>query len=292
MRHRPVFRGVRRAAVVIAAGWAAACAAGESPVDFNRDVRPILAENCLYCHGQDPAKREADLRLDVRDAAVAARAIVPGDPGASSLLERIHSTDPDVVMPPPDSNRRLADPQKAILDRWIREGAAYEPHWAFVPPVRPSPPPVRRADWSRNEVDRFVLAALEEAGLEPAPEADRTTLLRRLHADLVGIPPTPEEIDAFVADDAADAYERAVDRLLASPHYGERMALPWLDAARYADSNGFQQDGDTWQWIWRDWVVKALNDDMPFDRFSIEQLAGDLLPNATADQKIASGFNR
>jgi hypothetical protein len=292
MRPRSVTQGVQRAAAVLAASWVAACAAGEPAIDFNRDVRPILAENCLYCHGQDPAKREADLRLDVREAAVAARAIVAGEPGASALLERIHSTDPDVVMPPPDSNRRLTDDQRATLDRWIREGAAYEPHWAFVPPVRPTPPSVRQARWPRNEIDRFVLANLEAAGLEPSPEADRTTLLRRLHADLVGIPPTPDEIDAFVADESPDAYERAVDRLLASPHYGERMALPWLDAARYADSNGFQQDGDTWQWIWRDWVVKALNDDMPFDRFSIEQLAGDLLPNATADQKIASGFNR
>ncbi len=292
MRPRPGIRRVRQVVATIAAGWAAACASGESAIDFNRDVRPILAENCLYCHGQDPAKREADLRLDLRDAAVAARAIVPGEPGASSLLERIHSTDADVMMPPPDSNRRLTDDQKAVLDRWIREGAAYEPHWAFVPPVRPTAPPVRRTAWPRNDVDRFVLAALEAAGLEPSPEADRTTLLRRLHADLVGIPPTPDEIDAFDADESPDAYERAVDRLLASPHYGERMALPWLDAARYADSNGFQQDGDTWQWIWRDWVVKALNDDLPFDRFSIEQLAGDLLPDATTDQKIASGFNR
>ena len=280
------------AAVVMGAGWVVACAAAEPPLDFNRDIRPLLSENCFYCHGQDPAKREADLRLDDRDAAIAARAIVPGEPGASEIIERLHSTDPDVVMPPPDSNRRLSDAQKAMLDRWIREGAAYEPHWAFVPPVRPTPPPVRRVDWPRNDADRFVLAQLEAAGLEPAVEADRTTLLRRLHADLVGIPPTPDEVDAFVADASPDAYERVVDRLLASPHYGERMALAWLDAARYADSNGFQQDGDTWQWIWRDWVVKALNDDMPFDRFSIEQLAGDLLPDATADQKIASGFNR
>ncbi|MFM7208153.1 MAG: PSD1 and planctomycete cytochrome C domain-containing protein [Planctomycetaceae bacterium] len=270
----------------------AAASAAAAGVDFNRDVRPILSENCFYCHGQDAAKREADLRLDVRDAAVAARAIVPGEPGASSLLERINSTDPDVLMPPPHANRRLSAEQKTLLDRWIREGAEYRPHWAYVPPVRQSPPAVQHAAWPRNDLDRFVLAKLEEAGLEPSPEADRPTLLRRLHADLVGIPPTPDEVDAFVADTAADAYDRVVDRLLASPHYGERMALPWLDAARYADSNGFQQDGDTWQWMWRDWVVKALNDDLPFDRFSIEQLAGDLLPDATAEQKIASGFNR
>ena len=262
------------------------------PLDFNRDIRPILAENCFYCHGQDGQKREADLRLDDRAAAIAAGAIVPGDAGASTMLERIHSTDPDVLMPPPTSNRRLSDHQKQLLDRWIKAGAEYQPHWAFTPPVRPAPPAVQRADWVRNEIDRFVLAKLEAAGLAPAPEADRATLIRRLHADLTGLPPTPAEVDAFVADPRPDWYVSLVDRLLASPHYGERMALPWLDAARYADSNGFQQDGDTWQWIWRDWVVNALNDDMPFDRFSIEQLAGDLLPNATLEQQIATGFNR
>jgi hypothetical protein len=279
-------------AMVISVLLGRAVTAEPEPLDFNRDIRPILSENCLYCHGQDPAKREADLRLDDREAAIAAEAIVPGDPGASAMLERIHSTDPDVLMPPPDSNRRLSADQKQLLDRWIRQGAEYEPHWAFVPPVRPVPPAVRQADWPRNDVDRFVLAKIEQAGLAPAPEADRATLIRRLHADLVGLPPTPEEVDAFVADPDPQAYEKLVDRLLASPHYGERMAIPWLDAARYADSNGFQQDGDTWQWIWRDWVVKSLNADMPFDRFSIEQLAGDLLPDATIDQKIASGFNR
>jgi hypothetical protein len=268
-----------------------------APLDFNRDIRPILSENCFYCHGQDGNKREADLRLDDREAAIHAGAIVPGDPGASVLIERIHSTDADVVMPPPNSNRRLSDDQKKLLDRWIKEGAVYTPHWAFVPPVRPQPPETKQATWTRNDIDRFVLAKLEQVGLKPSPEADRATLIRRLHADLVGLPPTPEEVDAFVADPDPRAYEKLVDHLLASPHYGERMALSWLDAARYADSNGFQQDGDTWQWIWRDWVVKALNADMPFDRFSTEQLAGDLLPpaatdQATLDQKIASGFNR
>jgi hypothetical protein len=278
-----------------------ACAASRSTpfaaeslqqIDFNRDIRPILSENCFYCHGQDGQKREADLRLDDRQAAIDSGAIVPGDPGASTILERIHSTDPDVLMPPPDSNRRLSEDQKKILDRWIKEGADYKQHWAFIPPARPTPPDVQQADWVRNDIDRFVLAKIEAAGLKPAPEAGRAALIRRLHADLVGLPPTPEEVDAFVADPDSQAYEKLVDRLLASPHYGERMALPWLDAARYADSNGFQQDGDTWQWMWRDWVVKALNADLPFDRFSIEQLAGDLLPGATIEQKIASGFNR
>ena len=299
-------RAAARVAVGHARSWAVVCwpclailaSAGRAasadlpPLDFNRDIRPILAENCFYCHGQDANKREADLRLDDRDAAVKAGAIVPGNTGASVVLERIHSSDPDVVMPPPRSNRRLSDEQKNLLDRWIREGAGYAPHWAFTPPTRPAPPAVSRQDWVKNDVDRFVLARLEQAGLAPAAEADRPTLIRRLSADLVGLPPSPEEVDAFVADRDPQAYEKLVDRLLASPHYGERMALPWLDAARYADSNGFQQDGDTWQWIWRDWVVRALNADMPFDRFSTEQLAGDLLPGATAEQKIATGFNR
>jgi len=293
------FRGRRLLAVAALALWAWTVSlstpfAADSlrQIDFNRDIRPILSENCFYCHGQDGQKREADLRLDDRQAAIDSGAIVPGDPGASTILERIHSTDPDVVMPPPNSNRRLSEDQKKLLDRWIKDGAEYKQHWAFTAPVRPTPPEVKQADWARNDVDRFVLAKIEAAGLAPSPEADRATLIRRLHADLVGLPPTPEEVDAFVADSDPQAYEKLVDRLLASPHYGERQALPWLDAARYADSNGFQQDGDTWQWIWRDWVVKALNADMPFDQFSIEQLAGDLLPNATIEQKIASGFNR
>jgi len=263
-------------------------------VDFNRDIRPILAEQCFYCHGQDAAKRQADLRLDRRDDAVAARAIVPGEPGASAVLERIHSTDAAVVMPPPSSNRRLSTEQKDSLRRWIEAGAPYADHWAFVPPVRPQPPEVVAPPpgWPANDIDRFVLAGLAGSGLSPAPPADRATLIRRLHADLVGLPPSPAEVDAFVADPDPAAYDRLVDRLLASPHHGERMALPWLDAARYADSNGFQQDGDTWQWMWRDWVVRALSDDMPFDRFTIEQLAGDRLPEATIDQRIATGFNR
>ena len=217
---------------------------------------------------------------------------MPGNVGASVLLERIHSTDVDVLMPPPDSNRRLSVDQKKLLERWIVQGAEYRPHWAFIAPVRPPLGSVKRPEWVRNPIDTFVLAGLDSHSLEPSPEADRVTLIRRLHADLIGLPPTPEEIDVFVSDPDPLAYEKLVDRLLESPHYGERLALPWLDAARYADSNGFQQDGDTCQWVWRDWVVKSLNANMPFDQFSIEQLAGDLLPDATIDQKIASGFNR
>ncbi len=263
-----------------------------APLDFNRDIRPILAENCLYCHGQDPNKRQADLRLDVREAAIQAGAITPHDPDASELVARILADDADELMPPPKSNRRLSPEQKATLRRWIEQGANYATHWAFVPPVRPAEPAVRDAGWPLNPIDRFVLAKLESEGLAPAPEADRATLIRRLAIDLTGLPPTPAEVDAFVADPDPKAYDTLVERLLASPHFGERLALPWLDAARYADSNGFQQDGDTWQWLWRDWLVQALNDDLPFDQLTIKLLAGDLLPEATTADKVASGFNR
>jgi hypothetical protein len=278
---------------LVAIAWLlAASRMAAAPVEYNRDIRPILAENCFFCHGQDPNKRQGELRLDVRDAALASKAFVPGDAAASELIRRINSADADEQMPPPDSNRKLTPDQKKLLEQWIAEGAEYQTHWAFVAPVRPAVPDVQRGDWSGNPIDRFVLARLESAGLAPSPEANRASLIKRLAADLIGLPPTPDEVDAFTADPAPDAYERLVDRLLASPHYGERLALPWLDAARYADSNGFQQDGDTWQWIWRDWVVRALNADLSFDQFTTWQLAGDLLPEATTDQKIASGFNR
>jgi hypothetical protein len=260
--------------------------------DFNRDIRPILAENCLYCHGQDAAKRQADLRLDIPETAINSGAIVPHKPEDSSLLSRIHSTDPDTLMPPPDSGRLLTPQQKQTLHDWIAAGAPWQNHWAFTTPQRPVPPAVKNSAWPKNPIDQFILAELEKIDLQPSPEADRQTLIKRLSIDLIGLPPTPAEVHDFVNDNSPNAWEKLVDRLLASPHYGERMALPWLDAARYADSNGFQQDGDTWQWIWRDWVVKALNDDLPFDQFTIWQLAGDLLPNASNEQKIASGFNR
>ena len=266
-------------------------------IDFNREIRPILAENCFYCHGQDPNHRKGDLRLDVPDAASKPAesgelAIVPGAPEKSTLIAHIFSTEKDEQMPPPQSNRRLSAEQKDTLKQWIAEGAKYAAHWAFIPPSKSEPAPVKDESWVRNAVDRFVLAKLESRGMKPSPEADRRTLIRRLSLDLTGLPPKPEEVEAFTNDTAPDAYEQLVERLLNSAHFGERMALPWLDAARYADSNGFQQDGDTFQWIWRDWVVKALNADMPFDRFSIEQLAGDLLPNPTDEQLIATGFNR
>jgi hypothetical protein len=261
-------------------------------LNFNRDVRPILSENCFYCHGVDGNKREADLRLDLREDAIEGGAIVPGDLEESEMYHRIHSTEEDEIMPPPDSNRILSSEQKKILDRWILEGAKYEKHWAFVAPEQKTPPKVKQVEWVRNPIDSFVLEKLEENNLSPSPEARKETLVKRLYADLIGLPPSPEEVDAYVKDTSSGAYEKVVDHLLASPHYGERMALEWLDAARYADSNGFQFDGETYQWIWKNWVVQALNEDMPFDQFTIWQLAGDLLPDASTEQKIASGFNR
>ncbi len=262
------------------------------PLEFNRDIRPILSENCFYCHGPDPDKRKADLRLDQRKSAFDAGAI---DPSGSLNIDRIHSDDSDLLMPPPDSNRHLSQRDKKILTRWIQEGATYQAHWAFVAPVQNNPPvsdTPSLQNWPNNPIDNFILAGLENVGLPPSPEADRETLIRRLYVDLIGLPPTQEEVDEFLANPSPAAYEQLVDSLLASQHYGERMATAWLDAARFADSNGFQQDGDTWQWIWRDWVIDALNSDMPFDQFSIEQLAGDLLPNATQQQRIATAFNR
>jgi hypothetical protein len=264
---------------------------------YNRDIRPILSDTCFGCHGPDGHDRRAGLRLDVpqpeqppTDSGLPA--IVVGKPEASELVARIFATDPDLVMPPPQSTKTLSDEQKETLRRWIAAGAAYEPHWAYLAPVRPELPAVQATAWPRNPVDRFVLARLEREGLAPAPEADRSTLVRRVSLDLTGLPPTRAEAEAFLADTAPDAYERLVDRLLASPHYGERMAIDWLDAARYADTNGYQVDRDRENWPWRDWVIRAFNDNMPFDRFTVEQLAGDLLPEPTREQRIATGFHR
>ena len=264
-----------------------------APVDFNRDVRPILSGNCFACHGPDETKRKAGLRLDKRDAAIrpaksGATPIVPGKPEESELVERIITDDADLVMPPPASNKTLKPREKETLRRWLAEGAEYKEHWAFRRPVRPEVPPAR----GRNEIDAFVRARLEREGLSPAPEADRATLIRRLSLDLIGLPPTIAEVDAFLADTRPDAYERVVERLLASPHYGERWARRWLDRARYADTNGYEKDRERSIWPYRDWVIRALNDDMPFDRFTVEQIAGDMLPGATPDQKVATGFHR
>ena len=281
----------------VAGGSQGALAAGPERLAYGRDIRPILSENCFGCHGPDEHDRKAGLRLDAPlvDGAAADSGrppIVRGRPEESELVTRIRASDPDVVMPPPESHKALTAGQKEALVRWIAEGAAHEPHWAFVPPSRPELPAVADAAWPRNPIDRFVAARLEREGLTPAPEADRATLVRRLALDLTGLPPTPAETEAFLADPAADAHERLVDRLLASPHYGERMAVDWLDAARYADTNGYQVDRDREHWHWRDWVIRAFNDNMPFDRFTIEQLAGDLLPEPTLAQRIATGFHR
>ena len=266
-------------------------------IDFNRDVRPILSENCFLCHGPDEGSRKAGLRLDRRDDAhkggkSGTAAVVPGKPEQSEVVKRITSADPDEVMPPPDSKKSLTAEQKDVLRRWIAGGGEYRGHWAFDPPQRPPVPSVADASWPRGDIDRFVLARLEREGLKPSPAADRAALLRRLSLDLIGLPPTPQELDAFLADTAPDAYERQVERLLASPHFGEKWARHWLDLARYADSNGYEKDMPRKQWAWRDWVINAINRDQPYDQFVIEQLAGDLFASATQDNRVATGFLR
>lgn len=275
----------------------ASASAQDKAIDFNRDVRGVLSDNCFKCHGFDPKTREANLRLDMREGATAKlengkTAIVPGDLKASELVRRITSDDPKVKMPPPSSNKSLKPKQIETLKQWVAEGAEYKEHWAFIAPQRPPLPKVAGKDWPLNAIDHFVLAKLESMGLEPSAEADRATLIRRVSFDLTGLPPTPDEIDAFVNDKSADAYEKVVDRLLASPRYGEHMTRQWLDLARYADTNGYQYDLARTQYRWRDWVIDAYNSNMPFDQFTIEQLAGDLLPDAEPSQILATGFNR
>jgi hypothetical protein len=269
-------------------------AAEPARVNFSRDILPILSDNCFFCHGPDPKNREADLRLDTKEGALRTKdpIVVPGKSGESELFLRVTSDDKTELMPPPKSNRHLTQQQIELLKRWIDEGAAWGRHWAFDAPRRPPLPEVRNAAWTINPIDRFVLARLEQEGLSPAPAAAKETLIRRVTLDLTGLPPTPEEIDAFLRDGSAQAYETLVDRLLKSTRYGERMAWEWLDAARYADTNGYQGDPTRPMWYWRDWVIDALNANMPFDQFTIEQLAGDLLPNPTRSQLIATGFHR
>jgi hypothetical protein len=264
---------------------------------FNRDIRPILSDTCFHCHGPDRARRKGDLRLDTPDHAYADRGgyrlLVPKDPGKSVLLSRLTEEDPAQRMPPVASGRTLTPRQIALVRRWIEQGAKWQQHWAFIAPTVPPIPAIRNPQSTiHNPIDAFILANLEKEGLSPSPEADRPTLLRRLSLDLTGLPPTPNEVDAFVNDPSPDAYEKQVARLLASPRYGERMAIRWLEAARYADTHGYQTDGERVMWRWRDWVIEAYNRNLPFDRFTIEQLAGDLLPASTLDQKIATGFNR
>jgi hypothetical protein len=284
-------------ALVSASLFPTATRASADEIGYRRDVLPLLSDRCFKCHGPDSASREAGLRLDQPEAATAeldsgAMAVVPGDVENSALVERIFSDDPDVVMPPADSGKSLSPAERELLRRWVESGAEYQPHWAFVAPMRPDVPAVSHADLVNNPIDAFVLARLEAEKMEPAPRASKERLIRRLYFDLTGLPPTLAEVDAFLADDAPDAYERLVDRLIDSPQYGEHMAVDWLDGARYADSNGYQNDFARSMWPWRDWVIKAFQDHMPYDQFITEQLAGDLLPNATLSQRVATGFNR
>ncbi len=278
-------------------GAFALCAAGEAEADksppavparieFNRDVRPILADNCFLCHGPDQNRRKADLRLDIRDDALKAEAFVPGKPSESELVARVESADPAEIMPPPRSNKKLDARQKEILRRWVGQGAQYQRHWSYEKPVKAEIPA------GQNAIDVLVGRRLDALGMKPAPEADRRTLIRRLSFDLIGLPPTPEEVSAFVADTAPGAYERLVDRLLANPHYGERMALGWLDVVRFADTIGYHSDNPRNIWPYRDWVIRSFNDNKPFDRFTVEQIAGDLMPGATTETRVGSAFNR
>ncbi|MBC8245538.1 MAG: PSD1 domain-containing protein [Verrucomicrobia bacterium] len=278
-------RKISNLALVFLCGWANA-----AELDFARDIRPVLSDACYHCHGPDAKVRKAKLRLDDRAAALEAAVIADGE-----MLRRLTSNDPEERMPPADSNRPLHDKDRAKLVQWLRADAAWpsdDQHWAFVPPKRPRLAKVNDAAWPRNGIDHFVLAKLESEQLAPSPEADKATLLRRVSFDLTGLPPTTGELDAFLSDLSPDAYEKAVDRLLDSPRYGEHMALGWMEASRYADTDGYQNDRLRYMWVWRDWLIKTLNDNMPFDRFVTEQLAGDLLPDRNFFTQVATGFNR
>ncbi len=257
-----------------------------SKIEFNRDVRPILSDNCFYCHGPDTNHRKAKLRLDLREEALKKEAFAPGKPDESELVKRLISTDPDELMPPPDSHKTLAPRQKEILKRWIAQGAAYQQHWSYEKPVKA---PVLTG---QNAVDFLVRQRLKEIGLKPSPEADRRTLIRRLYWDLLGLPPPPEEVAAFEKDSSTDAYLKLVERVLANPHYGERMAIGWLDVVRFADTNGYHSDNPRNVWPYRDWVIKSFNDNKRFDRFTVEQIAGDLMPGANQETRVGSAFNR
>lgn len=262
----------------------------QTDYDFNRDIRPILSGKCFQCHGPDAAAREADLRLDSRDAAVDFGAIVPGEPDASELINRVSSEDADLRMPP--KGDALTAEQVAKLTAWIKDGGNYDVHWSFQPPEHPAQPALRDGSWPASELDYFILKRIEQAGLTPSPKANPAVLLRRVYLDLIGLPPSVDQIEAFEADPSQENYESHVDRLLRSKHFGEKWAAGWLDLARYADSNGYQHDDLRTMWPYRDWVINALNNDLPFDQFTIEQLAGDLLPDPTTSQLVATGFNR
>lgn len=286
----PLFRALYTMLLLAPFGLSASAA----EVRFSRDILPILSDNCFQCHGPDAKARKGKLRLDTEAGAHRKTdpVIVAGKGAESELIARVTSHDNDEMMPPPKSARTLTPRQIDLLKRWIDEGAKWGRHWAFEPVTQPPIPAVRNETWPRNPIDRFVLARLEEVGLSPSAEAEKTALIRRVSLDLTGLPPTPEAVDAFLTDRSPGAYENLVDRLLASPQYGERMVWEWLDAARYADSNGYQGDGERTMWPWRDWAIDALNRNMPFDRFTTEQLAGDLLPGASIPQKLATGFCR
>ena len=267
-------------------------------VDYNFHIKPLLSDRCYACHGPDDNSREAGLRLDTEEGAFAALtenegfALVKGKPEQSELIHRIYNEDPDLLMPPPESELVLSEYEKTLLERWIEQGAEWKQHWAFIPPEKPELPSIKRSSIVVNEIDHFVQAKQQELGLRPSDPAPKTQWLRRVSFDITGLPPTPEEIDAFLTDDSDNAYEKVVENLLASPAYGERMASIWLDVARYADSHGYQDDRPRTMWPWRDWVIKAFNENLPYDKFVTYQLAGDLLPNATYEQKLATGFNR
>src|SRR5438552_1289429 len=265
-------------------------------IDFQREVRPILSDICFQCHGPDKNTRMVDLRLDNKEGAFGPRKngtpIVPGKLEESLVYQRITAPTPARRMPPESSHKTLTANQIDTIQRWIQGGAPWKEHWAFIIPVRPEPPAVHAKEWVRNPIDQFILAKLEGAGLQPAPEADRRTLIRRLSLDLTGLPPDPAEVEEFVNDNSPEAYEKWVDRLLASPRYGEHRARYWLDAARYADTHGVHVDNYREMWPYRNWVIEAFNRNLSFDRFTIEQLAGDLLPNRSLEQLIASGFQR
>jgi hypothetical protein len=300
----PTFALLRpRVAVALAIGLlllqvaARASAAGPKPVNYSRDIRPILSNTCYKCHGPDEKQRKAGLRLDTKQGAYAKLesgdvAIVPKSSAKSAVWQRLTSTDPDVRMPPPDSGKTVTPEQIALIKQWIDEGAEFHGHWSFLPPRHAAAPPVEHQELARNPIDRFILSRLEEEGLAPSPPADKTTLIRRLSLDLTGLPPTLDEVDRFVSDNSPNAYEKLVDRLLDSPKYGEQMTRYWLDAARYGDTHGMHLDNERSIWPYRDWLIRAFNSNKPFDRFTVEQLAGDLLPDPTIDQRVATGFSR
>ena len=268
-----------------------AAADTQKPVDFTRDIRPILSDHCFACHGPDEAKRQAGVRLDIKESVIG-KIIIPGDASKSRVFLRMSHEKKSMRMPPASFTSQPTDHEIALVKKWIEQGAEWKLHWAYEPPRNPALPQVVSKAWPKNAIDNFVLARLEKEGLKASPEASKTSLLRRVSLDLTGLPPTSAEVDAFLADKSTTAYEKQVDRLLGSPHYGERMAMQWLDLARYADTHGYHIDSHRDMWPWREWVIRAFNNNMPYDRFSIEQLAGDLLPNPTKEQLIATGFNR